>query len=224
MTKMGNVKEQSSIPVAAKNESASESLRRIWHGAVFKEQTIELFKNLRRALKPKTIFLIAVAILVIAFLGKNVKDIVLVAILAVIASYSTIYKRTIRVPGAIELVTLGTVISGIAYGPVVGALFGVITTLAAGVISTGFNAFTALSAFCRGISGAVSFYLGSTVSVTTLGMISVLIETVIYQPVYLLSGDVEAWIGVIYYTTVNTLFNLLVFTLFGGILLNVARF
>ena len=225
MTKMINVEEQSPTSAAAEKATGSESLRHVSaYTTLLKKQAAELIKNLRQALKPKTVFLLAAAIVVIAFFGKNLKDILLVAFLAVVASYSTIYKRTIRVPGAIELVTIGTVVTGAAYGPVQGAAFGVLTTFAAAIISSGLNAFTALSAVARGISGAVSFYLGDTVSVVALGMISVVIENVIYQPIYLLSGDAEAIIGVIYYIIVNTVFNLLIFTFFGEILLKVAQF
>ena len=189
-----------------------------------KGKTAEFLKSLRNALKPKTVFILVAGIFVIALLGRNLKDVALVALLAVMASYSTVYKRIIRVSGAVELVTLGTVIIGAAYGPVLGAVFGVVTTLAAGITSTGFNAFTALSALARGISGAVSFYMSGTLSITGLGMLSVLIENVIYQPIYLLSGDVEAKLSSAYYAVVNTLFNFMVFSFFGELLLKFARF
>src|SRR3989338_11447734 len=56
-------------------------------------------------------------------LGKDLKGALAVSILAIAASYSTIYKRAIRIPSAIELVVLGTVITSISYGPFAGAIF-----------------------------------------------------------------------------------------------------
>lgn len=182
---------------------------------------VELARNLKRSLKPKTIFILAAIIGVIALFGKNLKDVVFVSLLALAASYSTIYKRTIRVPSAVELVTIGTVITGVAYGPVAGAVFGVLTTFASEIISSGIDAFTFFYAVARGTTGAVVFYLAGW-NIVTLGMVGVAIFNILCQPIYQMSGDIEQRLKGIYYLIVNTLFNLLVFTFFGKILLKVA--
>jgi len=157
--------------------------------------------------------------------GKNLKDIILVAVLGIVASYSTVYKRTIRVPSAVELVTLGTVITGVAYGPVVGALFGIITTFASEIISSGIDVFTLFYATSRGLSGALSQFLVVTFSlnIVLMGMIALVIFHAISDAIYILSGDVEAKLKVVYFLVVNTLFNFLMFSLFGSLLLGFAR-
>jgi hypothetical protein len=181
----------------------------------FWKQVTELVRNLRRAMTPKAILLIVIVVLILIILGRNLKNILLVLALGLAASYSTIYKRSFRVPSAVELVTFGTVITGIAYGPVVGAAFGVITTFSSEIISSGIDVFTIFYAFARAITGVVSFYLGG-LGMVPLGMIGVGIFNVICQPIYQLSGDVEARFKGIYYLIVNTLFNLMVFYFLGN--------
>ncbi|MBI3037272.1 hypothetical protein HYY73_06020 [Candidatus Woesearchaeota archaeon] len=187
-------------------------------------QAVELFRNLRHALKPKTVFLLAVALFVVVIFGRNLKDILLVGVLAFVASYSTIYKRTIRVPSAVEMVTFGTVITGAAYGPAVGAVFGVVTTIASEIISSGVDVNTLFYAIARGIAGGlaqlliVNFGLGVVVT----GMIALVIFHIVSDSIYIISGGIEAVPKIIYFIIVNTIFNLLVFAFFGKLLLSFA--
>lgn len=195
------------------------------YSALLARQMVELFRNLKHSISPKMLFLAAAAVVALAFFGRNIKDILLVSALAFAASYSTIYKRTIRVPSAVELVTIGTVVTGAAYGPLVGALFGILTTFASEIISSGIDAFTMFYAAARGISGGVAFFLVNSMSfsVVSMGIVALVVFNVLCQPIYQMSGDVEAKVKGVYYLIVNTLFNLLVFTFFGSILLGFAR-
>lgn len=195
------------------------------YAVLLRKQAVELVKNAGHTLKPKTVILIILAVAIIAFFGKNIKDIILVAVLGIAASYSTIYKRTIRVPSAVELVTLGTVITGAAYGPLWGVLFGVLTTFASEIISSGIDVFTLFYAISRGLAGGLSQFLVGTfnINVVAMGMIALLIFHAISDAIYILSGDVEAKLKVVYFLIVNTLFNFMMFTLFGNLLLSLAR-
>ncbi len=192
---------------------------------LLKRLTVESIKNLRHALKPKTAFVIVAAIIIIAIFGKNIKDVLLVAALGIAASYSTIYKRTIRVPSAVELVTLGTVVTGAAYGPAAGAVFGVVTTVASEIISSGVDVNTLFYAIARGIAGGLAQLMVVTFgwSVVVAGMAALVIWHVVCDAIYVLSGGIEAVPKIIYFVIVNTLFNLLVFSFFGGFLLGIAR-
>ncbi len=198
--------------------------------SVLRSQFFVLLANLKQVIRPKFVLIALAVIVILAIFGRNLKDAILVSILALAASYSTIYKRTIRVPSAIELVTVGTVICGAAYGPLIGILFGVLTTFASEIISSGIDAFTLFYAIARAFAGAAAFYLGnpagllaSPLSVVALGMVAVGIFNVLCQPIYQMSGDIEARLKGIYYLIVNTLFNLVIFTFLGNLLLTIAR-
>ena len=195
------------------------------YASLLARQGVELVRNFRQALTPKALFLILAALVVIVLFGRNIKDILLVGVLAFAASYSTIYKRTIRMPSAVELVTLGTVVTGAAYGPLVGALFGVLTTIASEIISSGVDVNTLFYAISRGIAGGVAQLLivNLGLSVVMAGMAALVIFHVVSDFIYVVSGGIEAVPKVVYFIVVNTLFNLLVFTFLGGPLLSFAR-
>ncbi|MBI2550048.1 hypothetical protein HYV83_02605 [Candidatus Woesearchaeota archaeon] len=191
---------------------------------VLLRQAIELLRNLRHALKPKTVFLLTIALFVVIVFGRNIKDILLVGVLAFVASYSTIYKRTIHVPSAVEMVTFGTVITGAAYGPLAGVLFGVFTTIASEIISSGVDVNTLFYAISRGIAGGLAqmMIVGFGWGVVMAGMAALVIFHVVSDFIYVISGGIEAVPKIIYFIIVNTLFNLLVFSFFGNLLLGFA--
>lgn len=174
--------------------------------------------------RPKTALLAVLAVVVFAVAGKNIKDVLLVSLLGFAASYSTIYKRTIRVPSAVEFVTLGTVIAGAAYGPLVGALFGVFTTIASEIISSGVDVNTVFYAVSRGIAGGLSQLLvvNFGLGMVAMGMVALVIFHVVSDAIYLVSGGIEAVPKILYFVVVNTLFNLLVFSFLGNALLRLA--
>lgn len=152
---------------------------------------------------------------------NSVKGVIVMSVLAVIASYSTIYKRVIRIPSAIELVTLGTVVVSISYGPLPGAVFAVATTIASEIISSAVDMFTLVYAFARAVIGVVAFYL-SGMNIVLLGLLMALLFNAICQPVYLLPGDIETKVKALYFFVMSIAFNLLAFFLLGNLLLRIA--
>lgn len=192
--------------------------------SVLAKQAAEFARNFTESLTPKAILIIIAALLVMLIFGRHIKDVLLVSGLAFAASYSTIYKRTIRTPSAVELVTLGTVVTGAAYGPLAGALFGVITTVASEIISSGVDVNTLFYAISRGISGGIAQLLvvNLGLSVVMAGMAALVIFHAVSDFIYIVSGGVEVIPKIIYFIIVNTLFNLLVFAFLGGPLLSLA--
>src|SRR3989338_7405119 len=83
-----------------------------------------------------------VVLLVLAFVFSSyVLPALIVLVLGVAASFSTSYNRFIRVPPAVELVTFTTVIVSIKYGPVVGAVYAAVVTLAAEIMTNALDVF-----------------------------------------------------------------------------------
>ena len=72
--------------------------------------------------------------LLVAFIDIVIPSAVVIA-LGVIASFSTSYKRFVRMPPAVELVTFTTVIVSLAYGPLVGVIYAVIVTFTAEIMT-----------------------------------------------------------------------------------------
>ncbi len=154
-------------------------------------------------------------------MGGNLQGTIFITLMGIAASYSTYYKRAVKIPSAIELVTIGTVVTSIHYGPVAGALFGIITTLGSEVVSGAVDVFTILYMFARGVIGAVAFLFADW-NIVLLGIGAVLLFNIICQPFYLMPGDIETKIKGMYYFVTNIVFNFLAFFFLGNILLAIA--
>lgn len=178
-------------------------------------------KNLTKYVFTGKAALITTAIIVLMFFLKiNLKTLSVIFILGIAASFSTVYKRYIRIPSAIELVTFCTVLTGIAYGPFVGAMFGAVTTLISEIISAAVDMNTFMYIISRSVIGVAAFYLQG-INIVVLGLISVAIFGIISTPIYLLQGDFEAKWRSAYFLTINALFNFLVFSLLGKAALSI---
>jgi hypothetical protein len=176
----------------------------------------------RKSLTKKHYFF-AIFLIVLLILLKDIKAVVVITVLGLLASYSTIYKRALRIPSAIELMTFGTVITGIAYGPTAGMVFGFVTNLAAEIISSGMDIFTFLYIFVRAFIGFLAWHLYWTynLDVVTVGIISSCIFTFITAPFYMLPGDFEAKLKVIFFFFVSLGMNFVIFTILGNLVLKI---
>ena len=108
--------------------------------------------------------------------------------------------------------------------PGIGAAFGVFTTIASEIISSGVDVNTVFYAIARGIAGGVAQLLivNFGLGVVMTGMIALVIWHVVCDAIYVVSGGIEAVPKIVYFVVVNTLFNFLVFTFFGNLLLKFA--
>ncbi len=179
----------------------------------------------RKMLSVKHYLLGILVILIMLVLGLSLVDFFIIAVLGVLASYSTIYKRYIRVPSSVELVTLGTFVTAIAYGPLIGALFGIITTLTSELISAAFDMNTLFYMVSRAIAAVVVYFLyasGAGLGVVWLGLIMLFVFNLISMPIYLLGGDPEIRIKALYFIVTNTVWNIIIFILAGDVLLDIA--
>ncbi|MFH1181568.1 MAG: hypothetical protein V1702_01285 [Candidatus Woesearchaeota archaeon] len=179
--------------------------------------------KLRKKIKKKHFFIALGLIFLFIFLNYDIKAVIVVTILGLLASYSTVWKRYLRgFPSSVELLTFGTVITGIAYGPPAGFLFGFITNFAAEVISGAVDVFTFLYIFLRGIIGVVAYYLyfDFHLGIVAIGVISAAEFTFMTAPFYLLPGDAEAKLKVYSSFFISLGMNFIFFTVLGNLVLN----
>lgn len=183
-------------------------------------------KNSVRALATRTLssllqrrrllFGAAIVLLLILFFGDYIKDAVVLLILGLIAVFSTIYKRFMRVPPAVELVTFSTVMVGLSYGPVAGAVFGAVATLAAEIFNSGVDAFIIGYIPARAVVGAVSSFFPAA-NIVYLGLSMSILYNLISQPLYALQSDAELRIKLLAFVIVNVSSNFIIFSLLGGL-------
>jgi len=124
-------------------------------------------------LAKKQVLIGALVVLVLLLLFHNfVKSLVSILALFAVGAFSTYYKRKLESFGAIgfEFVTFTAVLAGIAFGPVVGAIFGLITSLFSVVISRDVGATTVLFLAATAVAGAFAQRLSASIGVVWAGM------------------------------------------------------
>ncbi|MBI3036479.1 hypothetical protein HYY73_01830 [Candidatus Woesearchaeota archaeon] len=158
---------------------------------------------------------VLVGFFIVFSLKHYLKEAVVLALLAFIAVFSTLYKRFMRVPPAVELVTFATVMAGVAYGPVTGALFGAIITVVAEIMNSGIDAFIIGYVPGRAAVGFVSAFF-PTANMVTLGLLMSILYNAVAQPLYAFQSDAELRFKLLAFVVVNISFNFIIFSLLGN--------
>jgi hypothetical protein len=129
-----------------------------------------------------TIALVLTLLLAIVFYDLF-KSITVIGTLFSIGAFSTFYKRKLEDLAAIgfDLVLATTVIASIAFGPVIGMLFGAATTLVSVIISRDIGPTTIIFFFASIAVGGTASLLKNDFSLLVLGMGMVIISGVVVQ-------------------------------------------
>ena len=180
-------------------------------------------KDFRKEIKwlwERKLYLILGLIFLFFFMlfGGRVKAILVVGGLVILASISTVYKRYLRMPPAFELMTFGTVIVSLAYGPVIGAIFGFVTSITSEIVNGSIDIFVVSYAPARAVVGIVTpYFMG--MDIFALGMLMTALYNIIGQPMYFFMGDVEAKGKLAFFLVGNFLVNAILFNSFGRLIL-----
>lgn len=171
-------------------------------------------------LRNKRIVFGVVVLLVLAFVFSSyVMSALIVLVLGVAASFSTSYKRVIRIPPAVELVTFTTVIVSLKYGPVVGAVYAAVVTLAAETMTNALDVFIISFVPSRVavalISGFVFSQFGGNIALA--GLACSMIYNLLAQPFYLFMADVEMRVKAVFFVLMNVGSNFVIFAVLGRI-------
>ncbi len=143
-----------------------------------------------------------------------IKDTIIIMSLSLIAVFSTFYKRFMRAPPAVELITFSTVMISLGYGPVAGAVFGAVATIVAEVLNSGMDAFIIGYVPARAVIGFASAFFPTT-NIVTLGLGMSILYNALSQPLYAFQNDAELRLKLFAFIIVNVPFNFLVFSFFG---------
>ncbi len=140
--------------------------------------------------------------------------------LGVIASFSTSYKRVIRIPPAVELVTFTTVIVSLAYGPVVGAIYAAIVTFTAEIMTNALDAFIITFVPSRVFIALIAGFVFSQFqgNIVLTGLVCSIIYNAIAQPLYIFMADVEMRMKSAFFIFLNVGSNFIIFAVFGNLM------
>ncbi|MBI3033948.1 hypothetical protein HYY72_02215 [Candidatus Woesearchaeota archaeon] len=142
-------------------------------------------------LKHKWIFILGFCLILFGYIrGVAIKNSVMIIVLILVASFSTYYKKYVKFTLGFELVTFATVLTTVAYGPMVGALVGFVSSIAAEVIPQLIDPSSFFWIISLPVSAfVVAFFSSMGVPLFWLGFISIATQFMISEPIRIFSGD-----------------------------------
>ncbi len=191
------------------------------------KQSIRLVSQIRSAIiNHKVLAAVVFASLaaIIFLYARQIALIISVVILLLLASFSTVYKRKMGMPlGGIELVTFGTVLTAVAFNPIIGLMFGIVSSLASEIISQNIGPLTWAYALSTGFLGLLAGYF-SHLNLIFLGVAFTAASLLINQVIYLFIGDADIKSMTAVYIATNLIFNIILFATVGGRVLALLAF
>ena len=169
-------------------------------------------------------FFASISLISMVFFTRAVVIAFTLTLLFILASFSTVYKRKLGIPlGGIELVTFGTVLTAVAFGPVVGMLFGLVSSIGSELFSQNIGPLTLLYVITLGGVGLFAGYF-SQMNIVLLGIAATIAALLINQVAMLFIGDEEVKSFTAFYIVANTIFNFVVFSTLGQRALNLLTY
>lgn len=159
-------------------------------------------------------FLAAIAVGIIVFYTAEFKAVITLAIFGIISSTITTYKRVIRMPPVLELISLTTVMVTLFYGPIVGIFYTIIVNLASEVMSGYPDVMTLTYLPSRTVQVLfvwIAHSLNPDMGIAALGIWSVIIFNLVQQPVFMFLTDAEQRLKAVYFVALNIPINILIF-------------
>ena len=171
--------------------------------------------------KFKAAIAVVLLVLIISFSNIIFPAIVIMS-LGVIATFSTSYKRIIRMPPAVELITFTTVIVSLAYGPVIGAIYGAVVSFTAEVMTNALDIFILTFVPSRAVVGLVAglafdMFNGN---ILVTGVSLSIMYNLIAQPLYIFLADVEMRMKSFFFLFLNIGSNFIWFAVLGRLAVN----
>jgi hypothetical protein len=152
-----------------------------------------------------------ILLLVIVFFSQ-MRTIFSVLLLGAAGAFGQMYRRMVRIPPAVEFVTFGTVLIGYVYGPWAGAIFGVLVTMTAEIMSSSIDAFVIGYVPARAAIGVIAAFLTSY-DITTVGIGMTVAYNLLAQPLYMIQPDAELRLKLVFFVVGNVIFNIMLFKL-----------
>ncbi len=173
--------------------------------------------NLIRTHKMMAAAVILITLLFVTF-TKTVVTLLILLLMAIPSTFITMYKRVVRLPPALELISLTATMATVFYGPVVGIIYTIIVNFASEVASGHPDEMTLTYVPSRIVQVLfVHFayaYFGLT-GIVALGIWGNVAFNAVQQPIFMALVDVEKRLKAIYFVMLNIPLNILIFKVLG---------
>ncbi len=164
-------------------------------------------------------FLLAVVFIIFT---EQAKALLVLLVLGFFSSFISLYKRVVRLPPALELITFTTVIITLIYGPVVAIIYSIIVTFTSEIVSGYPDAMT-LTYIPSRIAMVIGTYIFREAEIVTLGFWMIILFNAVQQPMFWALTDFEKRVKSVYFTVLNIPLSFLLFKFFGAALLQFLR-
>ncbi len=164
--------------------------------------------------------MVTVAILITLLFVMFTKTIVILIVLLLMAmpsTFITMYKRVVRLPPALELISLTSTMTTIFYGPIVGIVYTVVVNFASEVASGHPDEMSLTylpSRIVQVLFVHFAYGFGLT-NIVALGIWGNVAFNAVQQPIYMALVDIEKRLKAVYFVMLNIPLNILIFKVFG---------
>lgn len=164
--------------------------------------------------------LIVMLLLAVVIFSNMIIPALVIIIFGIISCFSTYYKRVIRIPPAVELITFTTIIISLAYGPVVGIMYALVVTFVAEILTNALDIFVISFMPSRALIALTAgfFFDLSGQNIILTGLASSILYNVVAQPLYILMADAEMRMKSVFFIFLNVGSTFVIFTVLGRIM------
>jgi len=158
--------------------------------------------------------------------AETMITLIVLTLMAIPTTFITMYKRIVRLPPALELISITTVMATIFYGPIVGIIYTIVVTFSSEVASGHPDEMTLTyvpSRIVQVLFVHFAFSLGLITGIVALGIWSVVVFNAVQQPIFMSLVDVEKRFKALYFVALNIPLNILIFKSLGPILLRIMQ-
>lgn len=149
---------------------------------------------------------------------KTAVTLIILTCMAVPSTFITMYKRVVRLPPALELISLTSTMATVFYGPLVGIIYTVIVNFASEVAS-GHPDEMSLTYFLSRTVQVLFVHFAYTsfglTGIVALGIWGNIVFNAVQQPIFMALVDIEKRLKAIYFVMLNIPLNILIFKVFG---------
>jgi hypothetical protein len=161
-------------------------------------------------------YIVAAAFAVVMFLlfTEQIKALLVLTVFGIASSFISLYKRIVRLPPALELITFTTVLVTLVYGPIVAAIYAVVVTFSSEIVS-GYPDEMTLTYIPSRLVMIAATYMLQGMEIVALGIWMVLVFNAVQQPIFWMLTDVEKRIKSVYFIVLNIPLSIIIFKVAG---------
>ncbi len=163
----------------------------------------------------KYFFFAAVAIVLFAIFTEQMTALLIMVVFGFASAITSTYKRVVRLPPALELISLTTALVVVFYGPVVGIIYTIVVNMFAEVFSGYPDVMSLTYLPSRAIQALFVYFAVGSLGFVAAGIWGVIVFNLVQQPMFMYLTDAEKRLKAVYFVLLNVPLNIILFNFLG---------